>query len=327
MDIRIVPAEKKYIDDCVLVGIRAYESVHASYAACIGNEMHGELMGGWQEKKAASIHTDWTNGGFVALTDGQVAGYVIYKMSAIAGSILDAAVDPDLWGQGIGTMLCKGALDVMRNAGCKYATAKVGLNDGQASARHLCSKLGFDRNLSSIMYYQKLDMDMEPYATSSDTVQVIPCEEKHLDDCARIALTAWEIIHNIYIDHLGQTMHDELNAGWRERLVQDVKTAQMLGRGYVAIVGGKVAGFAAYRLDDKIGVISRNAVDPAYRGRGIAKLLYGKLINGMIAEGRHYAQVLTGLDDGHAGARKAYGKVGPVEPAHRSLLSGAITNL
>jgi GNAT superfamily N-acetyltransferase len=59
-----------------------------------------------------------------------------------------------------------------------------------------------------------------------------------------------------------------------------------------------------------MGVVSRNAVDPAYRGRGIAKLLYGTLINGMIAAGHHYARVHTGLDDGHAGARKAYGKVG-----------------
>ena len=310
MDIKIIPAERKYIDDCIRVGIQAYESVHKSYGACIGEDLHQELMGNWREEKAESIRSTWENGAFVALADGKVAGYILYKMSAIAGSILDYGVDPDLWGQGIGTMLCERALAVIGNAGCKYATAKVGLDDGQATARHLYSKLGFDRDLPSIMYYQRLDPNMEPYATCSDTVQIIPCEEKHLDDCTRIALTAWSIIHNVYIEHQGQTMHDELNAGWQENLVQSVKTAQMLGRGYVAIVDGKVAGFAAYRTEGKVGVIGRNAVNPEYRGRGIAKLMYGKLINGMISEGCLYAKVHTGLDNGHAGARKAYGKAG-----------------
>ena len=324
MNMQIVPAEEKYLDDCIRIAIRAWESVHQSYAACIGQDLHEAVMGDWREKKEESIRAEWAGGAFVALVDDKVAGYVIYKTTGISGSIRDNAVDPDYWGQGINTKLVEAALDAMRSAGCKYATVGVGLDDGQAAARNSYAKLGFDRELPSIMYYQELDPDMEPYATSSDTVQVIPCEEKHLDDCVRIALIAWDIIHNVYIQHLGQKMHDELHVGWQERLARDVSAAQMCGRGYVAIVDGKVAGFAAYRVDGNVGVISRNAVDPAYRGRGIAKLMYGKLINGMIAEGCRYAKVHTGLDDGHAGARKAYGKAGfqlnlPSVVYHREL--------
>ena len=310
MDLKIVPAEGKYIDDCIRVGIRAWETVHKSYADCIGQDLHEELMGDWREKKAESIRTTWTDGAYVALVAGKVAGYVIYRVKGVLGQIRDNSVDPALWGQGINTKLCGAALDAMRSAGCKYASVEAGLDAGQARARRSYTKLGFDRELPNIMYYQRLDSNMEPYATSNDTVQVIPCEEKHLDDCIRIGLTAWEIIHNVYIQHMGQQMHDEIHALWREQLVESITAAQMGGRGYVAIVDGKVAGFAAYRLDGKIGVVGRNAVDPAYRGRGIAKLMYGKLINGMIAEGYRYAKVHTGLDDGHAGARKAYGKVG-----------------
>ena len=210
MDIKIIPAEGKYIDDCIRVGIRAYESVHQSYIVCIGEEMHGELMGSWREEKAESIRTEWNGGAFVALADGQVVGYIIYRAAGICGAIRDNAIDPDFQKQGINTMLGEAALNAMRSAGCKYATVKVGLDDGQTQARNSYIKLGFDRNLPSIMYYQKLDVDMEPYATCSDTVQVVPCEEKHLDDCARIALTAWEAIHNVYIQHLGQQMHIHL---------------------------------------------------------------------------------------------------------------------
>ena len=310
MDIQIVSAADKYIDDCIRVGIQAWESVHQSYATCIGEDLHQELMGDWQEKKAENIRADWSDGAFLALVDGKVAGYVIYRVKGVLGQIRDNAVVPALWGHEINTKLVEAALDAMRSSGCKYASVAVGLDDGQAQARRSYTKLGFDRDLPNIMYYQKLDPNMEPYATCNDTVQVIPCDEKHLDDCAKIGLTAWEIIHNVYIQHLGQQMHDDIHVGWQKQLVENIAAAQMGGRGYVAIVDGKVAGFAAYRLDDKIGVIARNAVDPAYRGRGIAKLLYGKLINGMIAEGYRCAKVHTGLDDGHAGARKAYGKVG-----------------
>ena len=310
MNIIIVPAEEKYIDNCIRVGIRAWEAVHKFYAACIGEDLHEELFGSWQETKTESIRQTWADGAFVALADDRVVGYVIYKINNILGKIQDNAVDPDFWGQGINTKLGEAALDAMRSAGCKYAAADIKLGEGGVQARRSYGKLGFERNLPAIMYYQRLDPDMQPYATCSDMVQVIPCEEKHLDDCVRIAQTAWDIIHNIYIQHLGKKMHDELNAGWQESLTKDILAAQMGGRGYVAIVDGKVAGFAAYRLDGNRGHIGRNAVDPAYRGRGIAKLLYGQLINGMIAEGCRYTIVHTGLDDGHAGARKAYGKVG-----------------
>ena len=85
---------------------------------------------------------------------------------------------------------------------------------------------------------------------------------------------------------------------------------QRTGNTYVAIVDGKVAGFAAYRVDGDMGVLSRNAVDPEYRGRGIAKLMYGLCMNKIREAGCTWATVHTGLDDGHAGARRAYSKVG-----------------
>ena len=57
------------------------------------------------------------------------------------------------------------------------------------------------------------------------------------------------------------------------------------------------------------GVISQNNLGVFSSTYFICYAL-GQLINGMIAEGCRYTIVHTGLDDGHAGARKAYGKVG-----------------
>lgn len=310
-EIRIVPTEPKYVEACAAIAVRAWEPIHESYKNCIGADLHDELMPTWREGKAqATRNIHATGNAVVALLGDQVVGYCSYKIEGILGEICGNSVNPDMRGRGIANKLYNRVLDIMREAGCKYATVNTGLDEGHAPARRAYNKAGFEKNLPSIEYFQRLDPNMEPYATSSDTVQIVPCEEKHLEDCKRITLTAWGIIHESYKNCIGEKMHDDLNVGWEESTVNSMLNAQRSGRGYVAIVDGKVAGFAAYRTEGKMGVVGRNAVDPAFRGRGIAKLLYGMLINRMIADGCVYAKVHTGLDEGHTGARRAYGKVG-----------------
>lgn len=310
-EIRIVPTEEQYVEACADIAVRAWKPIYESFKNSVGEKIYNELWAEWPKKKVEytrEMHA--TGNAFVALQGDRVVGYVSYLLKGNVGQIVGNAVDPDMHGHGISKLLYTAALNKFREEGCKYARVNTGLDDSHAPARRAYNKVGFEKNLPSIMYYQELDLDAEPYPTSSDTVQVIPCEEQHLDDCARITLTAWSIIHESYKKCIGEKMHDDLYAGWEESTVNAVLAAQRSGRGYVAIVDGKVAGFAAYRTTGKFGVIGRNAVDPAYRGRGIAKLMYGMLINKMREEGCLYAQVHTGLDEGHTGARKAYGKIG-----------------
>ena len=131
-----------------------------------------------------------------------------------------------------------------------------------------------------------------------------------MEDCVRITLTTWTNTHAIYTQHLGEKLHDMVHANWQEKITKAVRTAQSSGRGYVAVADGKVVGFASYRTEDTIGVIGYNAVDPQCRGRGIAGLLYGMLLNQMREIGCQCARVHTGLDAAHASARRAYEKVG-----------------
>ena len=60
----------------------------------------------------------------------------------------------------------------------------------------------------------------------------------------------------------------------------------------------------------EVGVISSNAVDPEVRGHGIGPKTVCFFQDRMRQEGLQYAQVSTGLDDGHAPARCAYAKTG-----------------
>ncbi len=310
-EIRIVPVEEAYIPDCVSVALKAGQILHTSFRSRLGEELDEKLHATWREDTAAAVIRMLLEGNaFVALADGKVVGYAGYAANGIVGAIGDHAVDPAYQGKGMEDKLYEAVLNQLRKAGCKYASVNTSLDESNAPALEALKRVGFEKHQPAIRYYQMLDPDAEPYPTSSDTVQVIPCEEKHIDDCIRIALIAWGIIHESYKNCVGEEIHDALMTGWEEGLKTSVRKLQLSGEGYVAIVDGKVAGFAAGRTDGKMGVLSRNAVDPAYRGRGIAKLMYGMLMNNIRKAGCTHATVHTGLDDGHAGARRAYSKVG-----------------
>jgi GNAT superfamily N-acetyltransferase len=81
---------------------------------------------------------------------------------------------------------------------------------------------------------------------------------------------------------------------------------------WVAEVEGRIAGFFTFTLDQdrRIGTISNNAVDPAAQGRGLGTAMYERALD-LFREARmEYARVRTGLDEGHAPARRAYEKAG-----------------
>jgi GNAT superfamily N-acetyltransferase len=59
-----------------------------------------------------------------------------------------------------------------------------------------------------------------------------------------------------------------------------------------------------------VGTIGTNAVQSAFRGRGIGGQLYQKVFDCLKAEGISFVKVVTGLDEGHAPARRAYEKAG-----------------
>ena len=311
MEIKIVPAEEKYIPDCVRIALTAGAIYHESYKNRVGEALDEKLHSTWQEDEAAiAIRTLKSGDALVALDGEKVVGYAGYAIRGIVGAIGENAIDPAYWDKGVADKLFGAILDMARQAGCKYGNLKTSLDESNAAILAAAERVGFRGNQPGVRYYQMLDLEAEPYATQSELVQVIPCEEKHVDDCVRIALIAWGIIHESYKNCIGAQTHDDLMTGWEVSLERDVRKMQATGNTYVAIVDGKVAGFAAYRVDGDMGVLSRNAVDPEYRGRGIAKLLYGLCMNKIREAGCTWATVHTGLDDGHAGARRAYSKVG-----------------
>lgn len=311
MQIKIVPVEEMHIPDCVYIGLKAGQILHAGFRNRLGAQLDENLHSTWQEEEATNIIRAMKSGNaFVALDGDKVVGYAGYTVGSVVGVIGENAVEPAYQEKGVAQQLYSAVLDTLRKAGCKYANVKTSLDESNAPTLEALKQVGFEKHQPGVRYYQMLDPEAPCYTTQSELVQIIPYGEEHISDCVRIALIAWGIIHESYKTCMGEKTHDDLMTGWEVSLERDIRKMQTTGEGYVAIVDGKVAGFAAYRIDGTMGVLSRNAVDPQYRGRGIAKLLYGLCMNKIRENGCTWATVHTGLDDGHAGARRAYSKVG-----------------
>ncbi len=81
---------------------------------------------------------------------------------------------------------------------------------------------------------------------------------------------------------------------------------------FVCEEGGRIIGFVTFTLDDerRIGEIGNNAVDPDCGLKGIGQQMYAAVLEYFRSQGMLYAKVVTGLDDAHARARRAYERAG-----------------
>lgn len=80
----------------------------------------------------------------------------------------------------------------------------------------------------------------------------------------------------------------------------------------VTEVDGTVAGFITYGIDRprSVGAIHYNAVSPDFQGMGIGSLQVERVLEVFREAGMQYATVGTGLNEGHAPARRIYEKNG-----------------
>ncbi len=135
-----------------------------------------------------------------------------------------------------------------------------------------------------------------------------------LDDMPRlqeIVRTVWAIGSDFTLEEKYGSVGDER---WDRWLVPKVMSRlyDELGSILVAEVDGEIAGFVSYALDRAraVGTIHYNAVDPRFQGQGIGTLQVERVLAIFRDEGMRIACVGTGLNEGHAPARRMYEKAG-----------------
>ncbi len=140
-----------------------------------------------------------------------------------------------------------------------------------------------------------------------------------LEDMERvgeIARQAWQRIHASTTEIMGEEMHAALCANWEAEKTAAVRRHWEAHpewfRVVVASETGSVAAFLTFSIDRKksLGRITNNAVAPEAQGRGLGTAMYRYALDCFRSERLRFACVGTGLDEGHAPARRAYEKAG-----------------
>jgi GNAT superfamily N-acetyltransferase len=146
-----------------------------------------------------------------------------------------------------------------------------------------------------------------------------PATEADLEPIVAIARRIWT---------MGMTKRLEDRFGvqggkpWDEWVAEGMRSAlaTRLDTCLVAEIEGQVAGWACWTIDQarNQGQIGYNGVAPEFRGHGIGTTLVRMALDKLREAGLPLALVVTGLDDGHAPARRVYEKCG-FEPLHQSV--------
>ena len=137
------------------------------------------------------------------------------------------------------------------------------------------------------------------------------CRKKDVESVKKIALVAFGENKKIQKKVLGNAISKAFYSDWKKK---KKRTIDYLYRSrdckiYVAEEGGKILGFASFRLNkDKplTAEILTSAVSPRYQQQGIGSALYKKLISELKILGIKYIHVNTD----NKIAEKAYEKVG-----------------
>lgn len=135
-----------------------------------------------------------------------------------------------------------------------------------------------------------------------------------LDDMPRlqqIVREVWAIGSDFALEEKYGSVGDER---WDRWLVPKVMSRlyEELGNIRVTEVDGEIAGFISFALDGarKVGTIHYNAVDPRFQGRGVGTAQVKHVLGIFREAGMRIACVGTGLNEGHAPARRMYEKAG-----------------
>ena len=135
-----------------------------------------------------------------------------------------------------------------------------------------------------------------------------------LEPMVVIARKAWKKIFEGFRQQLGDELYTILygNRLQDKRYQLTEFTAKFPRQCYVCERNGKIVGFVTFGLnrETKTGILTNNAADPDSGEKGVGQEMYAAVFERMRQEGMIAVTVSTGLDEGHAPARRAYERAG-----------------
>jgi len=142
-------------------------------------------------------------------------------------------------------------------------------------------------------------------------IKIRPARPNDMEDIRRIVQRIWAIGSDWVLEERYGSVGDER---WDRWLVPKVMARlwEELDHLLVSEVDGQIAGFIAYGTSAarRVGTIHYNGVAPEFRGRGVGTRQVEHVLGLFREAGMEIATVGTGLNEGHAAARRVYEKCG-----------------
>lgn len=145
-------------------------------------------------------------------------------------------------------------------------------------------------------------------------MNIRPCKPEDLEVIMDIGQRAWTQIRAMSQEALGDELYAQLhpdpeNEKGKQIAIHAEKYPDWT---WVCEANGQRIGFITFVIDleQGVGEILNNAVDPEAGLKGVGQFMYRAVLNRFRAEGLSCAKVETGLDEAHAPARRAYERAG-----------------
>lgn len=305
-------------DYATVIGIanRAFANARKFTRAELGDKLADLAFPGGDDKskgiEVARFLDKTPTQAIVAESGGRIVGFATWHVDGKIGTVGNNGADPDNHVPGTGTAMYRELLRIFRAQGCAAAKVMTGLSEPFAPARRAYQKAGFGLGIGSVTYY--LDLD-EPEAETpvNDRLTIRPIAPADHEIVFDIAERAFANARKEKLAILGGKLMDLFFPGDEAHSKKQVIgkfLADNPGQAVVAEYGGRIVGFADWRIQGSFGIISYNGADPDRHVRGTGTALYRELLRIFRAKGCPAAKVVTGLSDPFIPARKAYQKAG-----------------
>ncbi len=146
------------------------------------------------------------------------------------------------------------------------------------------------------------------------SIEIESYTPSHLEAIVELSLRAWEPVFRSIEKEMGPEKYRQYYPDWRasqEAAVRSVCGNEKMPT-WTALDRGRPVGFVGVKLhtDDGMGEIYMVAVDPDSQRRGISARLIETAVDWMKRQNLKMCIIDTGMDSGHAPARRAYEKLG-----------------
>lgn len=141
--------------------------------------------------------------------------------------------------------------------------------------------------------------------------EIVPLTPEDLPQVIQLVRTIWTMG---LANHREQTYGRVIGKPWQDQIEKSVGDYLATPGVFAvkAVMDGQFAGFLSYRIDEntKLGEIGYNGVVPAFGGHNLGRRMLNVALDALRCAGMTHAEVVTGLDPGHAPARAVYEGVG-----------------